>query len=46
MSNQSELYRDFLGRKFDEVLQAIQAITPVNRSKSDSNEVNDNAGTK
>lgn len=46
MLNQNELYRDFLDRKFDEVLQAIQAISPVNRAKTDNNEVQDNARTK
>lgn len=36
----NELYRNFLDRKFDELLQAIQAITPVqNRHRNDDNEV-------
>lgn len=34
MSNQNELYRDFLDRKFDELLQAIQAITPTTRNSN------------
>lgn len=30
----NELYRDFLDRKFDELLQAIQAITPTRNSNN------------
>ena len=40
----NELYRNFLDRKFDELLQAIQALTPVqNRRGNDKkNEVIEN----
>ena len=33
MPNNTELYRDFLDRKFDELLQAIQAISGANNEE-------------
>lgn len=40
----NELYRDFLDKKFDEILDAIRRITPTNRTENNQ-EDRDNART-